>query len=169
MDIPLFGDEPGKRRRQINLGGASTATTQASILQDARIRRQRRQEEKRRQDSAIRIQNRWRAVKQSREVRQYLRTTFAQDVTSLTGLRCLVLLKQDNEALTRWTYATLQLGSGTEFVCLFASTLSHPDRQAVSSPSAPELVCSFAPGVPSIASFYIKRYKVSNQRHRLLE
>ncbi len=112
MDIPLFGDEPGKRRRQINLGGTSTATTQASILQDAKARRLQRQEEKKRQESASKIQSKWRSVKLSREVRGHLREVFDSDVTGLTGLRSLVLLRNDKEALMNWSSATLQLGNG---------------------------------------------------------
>ncbi|OSD07632.1 HECT-domain-containing protein [Trametes coccinea BRFM310] len=103
MDIPLFGDSPNKRRREINLGGTSTATSYNDILQEAKLRRLQRNDLKRRQDSATRIQHWWRGKMALRAVRQDLRRTFDQDITTLTGLRCLVLLGQDEDALGRWS------------------------------------------------------------------
>ncbi|CDO70815.1 hypothetical protein BN946_scf184801.g6 [Trametes cinnabarina] len=103
MDIPLFGDNPTKRRREINLGGAHTATSYNDILQEAKLRRLQRNDLKRRQDSATRIQHWWRGKIALKQVRQLLRRTFDQDITSLTGLRSLVLLGQDEDALGRWS------------------------------------------------------------------
>ncbi|RDX43479.1 HECT-domain-containing protein [Lentinus brumalis] len=107
MDVPLFGDAPTKRRRQINLGGAHTATTHNDILQEAKLRRIQRDDHRRRQDAARRIQHSWRGYAARRDVRTRLRSTFEQDITSLTGLRCLVLLGQDEEALGRWSTVVL--------------------------------------------------------------
>ncbi|KAI8978888.1 HECT-domain-containing protein [Trametes punicea] len=109
MDIPLFGDSPNKRRREINLGGTHTATSYNDILQEAKLRRLQRNDLKRRQDSAVRIQHWWKGKLALRAAREDLRRTFDQDVTSLTGLRCLVLLGQDEDALGRWS--TLVLSS----------------------------------------------------------
>lgn len=103
MDIPLFGDSPNKRRREINLGGSHTATSHNDILQEAKLRRLQRNDLKRRQDSAIRIQHWWRGRIALNAVRQQLRHTYEQDITSLTGLRSLVLLGQDEDALGRWS------------------------------------------------------------------
>ncbi|RPD62864.1 HECT-domain-containing protein [Lentinus tigrinus ALCF2SS1-7] len=107
MDIPLFGDAPNKRRREINLGGTHTATSHNDILQEAKLRRIQRDDQRRRQDAARRIQHSWRGYAAQRDVRRRLRSTFEQDITSLTGLRCLVLLGQDEEALARWSAVIL--------------------------------------------------------------
>ncbi|KAI0366687.1 HECT-domain-containing protein [Pilatotrama ljubarskyi] len=107
MDVPLFGDNPTKRRREINLGGTHSATSHNDILQEAKLRRLQRNDLKRRQDSAIRIQHWWRGRIALANVRRDLRRTFDQDITSLTGLRCLVLLGQDEDALGRWSTVVL--------------------------------------------------------------
>ncbi|KAI0357322.1 HECT-domain-containing protein [Trametes cingulata] len=107
MDIPLFGDSPNKRRREINLGGTHSATSHNDILQEAKLRRLQRNDLKRRQDSAVRIQHWWRGRLALAALRQQLRHTFDQDITGLTGLRCLVLLGQDEDALGRWSSVVL--------------------------------------------------------------
>ncbi|KAI0647654.1 HECT-domain-containing protein [Trametes meyenii] len=107
MDVPLFGDTPNKRRREINLGGAHTATSHSDILQEAKQRRLQRNDLKRRQDSAVTIQHWWRGKHALQAAREDLRRTFDQDITSLTGLRCLVLLGQDEDALGRWSTTVL--------------------------------------------------------------
>lgn len=112
MDIPLFGDAPNKRRREINLGGTHTATSHNDILQEAKLRRSQRNDLKRRQDSALLIQHWWRGRIALNDVRQDLRHTFDQDVTSITGLRCLVLLGQDEDALGRWSTVVLSSRKG---------------------------------------------------------
>ncbi|KAI1794750.1 HECT-domain-containing protein [Ganoderma leucocontextum] len=103
MDVPLFGDQPNKRRRAINLGGAHNATTHNDILQEARLRRLQRNDTKRRQDAALHIQRFWRSYVALTSARQSLRSTFDQDISTLTGLRSLVLLGQDEDALGRWS------------------------------------------------------------------
>ncbi|KAH9925375.1 HECT-domain-containing protein [Epithele typhae] len=104
MDVPLFGDAPNKRRREINLGGNHTfSTSYNDILSEAKQRRLQRNDLKRRQDAAIRIQHAWHGHLALTNVRQALRATFEHDVTTLTALRCLVLLGQDEDALGRWS------------------------------------------------------------------
>lgn len=112
MDLPLFGasDHPSKRRREINLGGTSSASTSSSILQDARTRRTARLDAKRRQDSASTIQLWWRGRMQIQAVKHQLRATFEEDVTGLTGLRCLVLIGQDEISLGKWSTQTTAMG-----------------------------------------------------------
>lgn len=112
MDLPLFGDTPGKRRREINLGGYTTATSQTSLLQDAKLRRQQRIDARKRQDSATRIQSWWRGRKHAHHVRDQLRATFRQNVTNLTGLRCLVLVGKDEALLSEWSAAMLSENAG---------------------------------------------------------
>ena len=112
MDVPIFGDQPNKRRREINLGGQHTATSHSAILHEAKLRRMQRNDEKRRQDAAIRIQSSWRGYSALLAARKRLRTTFEQDITSLTALRCLVLMGQDEDALGRWSTVVLSSRKG---------------------------------------------------------
>ncbi|CAL1705751.1 unnamed protein product [Somion occarium] len=115
MEIPLFGDHPTKRRREINLGGTNVTRAHASILQDAHARRAQRTEERRRQESAIRIQNWWKANLQLRLVKRQLQAVFEQDVAGITGLRCLVLIGRDEYVLERWSTAMLSGGPDSIF------------------------------------------------------
>ncbi|KAI0926648.1 hypothetical protein AcV5_007383 [Taiwanofungus camphoratus] len=103
--FPLFGDKPTNRRREINLGGAHSATSYTDILNEAKAKREQRQELKRRQDSAIRIQTWWRGISQVRFIKRELRRLFEQDITGIEGLRCLILIGQDQDALGRWSTA----------------------------------------------------------------
>ena len=112
MDVPLFGDQPNKRKRAINLGGTHTATTHSDILQEARLRRLQRNDNKRRQDAAIQIQRTWRSYIALSSARRSLRFTFDQDVSGLTALRCLVLLGLDEDALGRWSTVLLASRKG---------------------------------------------------------
>ncbi|PIL22973.1 transporter [Ganoderma sinense ZZ0214-1] len=107
MDVPLFADQPNKRKRAINLGGTHSATTHTDILQEARLRRLQRNDHKRRQDAAILIQRSWRSYLALSSARRSLRSKFDQDLSSLTALRCLVLLGHDEDALGRWSTVLL--------------------------------------------------------------
>lgn len=102
--MSLFGDE---NKRKINLGGSSSGApqSQAALFDQVKQRRELRLEQKRRSDAAIRIQSQWRGVLSKQGIRSDLRRTFEGDVTGLSGMRCLVLLGQDNEALGRWCSA----------------------------------------------------------------
>lgn len=106
--LPLFGDD---KRREINLGGSSSVTSQAAILNQARARRIERETIRKRQESAVTIQAWWRGITGARRVRQQLRRQFAGDVTGLTGLRCLVLIGQDDDVLDRWATEVLSKGA----------------------------------------------------------
>ncbi|KAF9816031.1 hypothetical protein IEO21_04206 [Rhodonia placenta] len=101
--FPLFGDDPSGKRRNIDLGGDRATAAFSDILNDAKIQRSQRLELKRKQDSAVRIQAWWRGITQLRSVRQDLRRAFEQDVSGIRGLRCLVLLGQDQHALGLWS------------------------------------------------------------------
>lgn len=119
MDFPLFGEDlSGRRRREINLGGATSQSTQASIIQEARARRSQRDELRRKQEGAIKIQSWWRGRRQAELVRRQLRATFEQDVTSLTGLRCLVLIGRDDALLGRWSEEMTAAGPGESLLIL---------------------------------------------------
>lgn len=99
--LPLFGDE--RRRREINLGGSTSVTSQAAILDQARTRRMEREAQRKREESAIRIQAWWRGAHEARRVRQRLRRVFQEHVTGVTALRCLILVGQDEELLSLWS------------------------------------------------------------------
>ncbi|KXN82656.1 hypothetical protein AN958_02333 [Leucoagaricus sp. SymC.cos] len=98
--IPIFNDE---RRRRINLGGASTNAGERDVLRNARKEREERREIRRRQENAIKIQAWWRGINEARRTRRELRKTFEADPTSLSGLRCLVLMGHDEEVLGKWS------------------------------------------------------------------
>ncbi|KAK0207871.1 HECT-domain-containing protein [Desarmillaria ectypa] len=102
--LPLFGDE---RRRNINLGGASSASTQAAILDQAKQLRNQRNELKRQHENAVILQAWWRGIREARLVRNEMRRTFESNVMGITGMRCLVLIGQDEEALGIWSNAML--------------------------------------------------------------
>jgi len=111
--IPVFGDET---RRRINLGGASTAATDRNVLRNARQEREERREVRRRQENAIKLQAWWRGIRESRRTDRELRRTFEADPTSLTGLRCLVLIRHDEEVLKSWSCAMNEGESQTKLV-----------------------------------------------------
>lgn len=98
--LPIFGDD---RRRPINLGGTSTASSHAAILDQAKARRTERQDARNRLLAAVKIQAWWRGMLASKMVRMELRGLLNEDVEGLTGLRCLVVLRKDEEALGMWS------------------------------------------------------------------
>jgi ubiquitin-protein ligase E3 C len=108
----MFPDFGTRKRREINLGGSSSAVTQASILDRARIQREQRIEQKRRTDNALVLQSWWRGVLEQRRTRRTLRAELECNPRSLNGLRCLVLIGADDEALGAWTEAVLEAGEG---------------------------------------------------------
>lgn len=113
--LPLFGEDDLRKRREINLGGVRPAA-HSDILQQAKAQRTQRHELKRKQDSATKIQHWWRGVSRRQQLRRELRDLFAGDVASLTGLRCLVLLGVDQEALGIWSRAVLSDNQGAPWV-----------------------------------------------------
>ena len=107
--LPLFGTDD-KKRRTINLGGRPTSSTHTSILDEARLRREERQSQLKRQQNAIRIQAWWRGKREARTVRVQLRHALDQDPTGINGLRAVVLIGQDEESLTIWSRDVLHSG-----------------------------------------------------------
>jgi hypothetical protein len=106
----IFGEE---KKRRINLGGASSATTSTSILDEARHRRLEREDRRRRNENAIRIQAWWRGRLGAEAMKVHLRQVLAQNPDEITALRCLVLLGKDVGALTRWSEDSIRKGPGT--------------------------------------------------------
>ncbi|KAJ7830890.1 HECT-domain-containing protein [Mycena olivaceomarginata] len=110
--LPLFGDE---KRRKINLGGSSSVSTLSAITDQAKARRIERTEQKRKNDSAIRIQAWWRAVAAIRAVKTNMRRLFEEDIEGLRGLRCIVLIGLDQGILGKWSQTILAKGEGSLF------------------------------------------------------
>jgi len=100
-----------ERRRKINLGGVSVTASQASILERVHAQRVARAENKKRTDSAIRIQAWYRGMREARAVRRELKKLFMYDALSLTALRCLVLIGKDDEVLSTWASSGLANGN----------------------------------------------------------
>lgn len=108
--LPVFGDE--RRKKEINLGGASSVATHAAILDQAKTRRLERQDVRRRQESAIKVQAWWRGMLTMKASRERMRAVFDADMTNLSGLRCLVLIGRDEERLGRWSSMVVSAGEG---------------------------------------------------------
>ena len=119
--LPLFGADD-RKRRNINLGGRSSSASHTSILDEARLRREERLSQVKRQQSAIRIQAWWRGKREARVVRAQLRHTLDQDPTGINGLRSVVLIGQDEESLAIWSRHALKSGEGGWNASYFACT-----------------------------------------------
>lgn len=109
--IPLFNG-PEQKRRSINLGGVSSASSHGDVLQNARAFRAERQALKRQRDAAVQVQAWWRGCMVSRQIRTQLRARFDEDVRSLDAMRCLVILGRDEDRLTRWAEAVVEMDEG---------------------------------------------------------
>lgn len=107
--LPLF-DADNRKRRNINLGGRSTSSTHTSILDEARLRREERQNQLKRQQSAIQIQAWWRGKREFRIVRNQLRYALERDPVGINGLRAVALIGQNEESLAIWSHNVLQSG-----------------------------------------------------------
>jgi ubiquitin-protein ligase E3 C len=127
--LPLFGDD--RRRREINLGGSTSVSSQAAILDQARARRMEREAQRKRGESAIRIQAWWRGACEARRVRQQLRRVFQEQVTGLTALRCLVLVGQDEELLSLWSERISQDDGRTIVILLWCGIFSSSSPTAL--------------------------------------
>ena len=101
-----------EKRRKINLGGATSVSSQTDILHGAKARRSEREEIRRRHDSALCIQSRWRSYQQSRVVKRILSEMFQEDVLGLNGMRALVLIGNNDSLLAQWSEGVLRAGDG---------------------------------------------------------
>jgi hypothetical protein len=101
-----------EKRRKINLGGATSVSSQTDILHSAKARRSAREEIRRRHESALCIQSRWRSSQQSRVVKRILSEWFQDDVLGLNGMRALVLIGNNDELLAQWSEGVVRAGDG---------------------------------------------------------
>jgi ubiquitin-protein ligase E3 C len=109
-----------EKRRKINLGGATSVSSQTDILHSAKARRSAREEIRRRHESALCIQSRWRSYQQSRVVKRILSEWFQEDVLGLNGMRALVLIGNNDKLLAQWSEGVVRAGDGK------SSTQSQP-------------------------------------------
>lgn len=124
--LPLFDTD--RRRRQINLGGASSSTSHSSILDQAKLRREERIEQKRRTDSAVKVQAWWRGTKEQQRVRLELRRNLEEaldkgELLRLNTLRMLVVVNRKqtpDTTLSKWSRNIIQYGSGALDQCCFS-------------------------------------------------
>jgi hypothetical protein len=105
-----------EKRRKINLGGATSVSSQTDLLHSAKARRTEREEVRRRHESALYIQSHWRSVQQSRVVKHILSEKFQQDVLGLNGMRALVLIGNNDALLAQWSEAVTRAGDGKPFI-----------------------------------------------------
>ena len=106
----VFGDD---RKRKINLGGASSASSRSALLDQVQAQRNERSEQKKRFESAVRVQAWWRGLQEAEIARGIIRRRFEEDVVGLTGLRCLVVIgRRDDEALATWSGRMMENGPG---------------------------------------------------------
>ncbi|KAI0284136.1 HECT-domain-containing protein [Russula brevipes] len=94
-----------EKRRKINLGGATSVSSQTDLLHSAKARRTEREEVRRRHESALCIQSHWHSAQQSRVVKHDLSEKFQQDVLGLNGMRALVLIGNNDALLAQWSEA----------------------------------------------------------------
>ena len=101
-----------EKRRKINLGGATSVSSQTDILHGAKARRSEREEIRRRHESALCIQSRWRSYQKYRVVKRILSEMFQEDVLGLNGMRALVLIGNDGSLLAQWSEGVIRAGDG---------------------------------------------------------
>ena len=108
--IPNFSGP--NRAREINLGGASSTSSQAVILNEAKVRREQREDARRRLENAVKIQAWWRGVQEARAVRKGLGEAFDSGNGGVAWSRYLVVGWADTPAnwarLERWSTAMLK-------------------------------------------------------------
>jgi ubiquitin-protein ligase E3 C len=101
----MFGIDDHRRRRNINLAGNSSSTSSESILDQAKRRRLEREDNRRKQDSATIIQSCYRGHVEVLRTRSWLREVLSGDLHGIMGLRALVLIGLDRQALVAWSEA----------------------------------------------------------------
>lgn len=107
--LPLF-DGDDSRKRKINLGGASTAVSYEAVLKQAKADRNERRHAQQRQEAAATLQAFWRSHVERQKVKDRIRERFDENITGLDAMRCLVLLKTDDERLGLWSEAVVNGG-----------------------------------------------------------
>jgi hypothetical protein len=137
-----------EKRRKINLGGATSGSSQTDILHSAKARRSEREENRRRHESALCIQSRWRSSQQSRVVKRILAEMFQENVLGLNGMRALVLIGNNDTLLAQWSEGVIRAGDGKPSISVsirerFASHL-HTEHDISVPPFISPLPLEFA-------------------------
>ena len=113
--FPLF-DGDDRRKRKINLGGASAVATHDELLQNAKAIRNERLQQRRREEAAIALQSLWRSYATRKRVRDELARRFDANPSGIEAMRCLVLLRDDEERLGIWSERVVRAGQGMQSV-----------------------------------------------------
>ncbi|KAL5519890.1 hypothetical protein ACEPAG_1550 [Sanghuangporus baumii] len=113
--FPLF-DGDDRRKRKINLGGASAAATHDDVLQNVKAIRNERLLHRRQEEAAIALQSLWRSYVTRKRIRGELASRFDADPSGIEAMRCLVLLKDDEERLGVWSERVVRAGQGMHLV-----------------------------------------------------
>lgn len=116
--LPFFGEQ----KRQINLGGHSQAASASDLLGSVKAQREARLELKRKQDAAVRIQAWWRGRSDAERAKEEMRAAFRNDIMGIQGLRCLVLMGMDEQALGLWSQTVANASKGMWSLLLEANT-----------------------------------------------
>ena len=112
-----FLEDPGRRRRAMNLGG-TTSASQKQVFEQARVLRAARLEERQRHEAATTLQASWRGRAERRRIREEFRKVVEEDPRSIRAMRCLVLVK-DNEVAGLWAQNICVAGEGKYLSQLF--------------------------------------------------
>lgn len=108
--IPFLGDSG--RRRNINLGG-KTAASHASILDQAKTQRLERETQRRKYESAIKVQAWYRGRSEARRAKAQMQRDFDAGSSPHAGARYLALFGQEDEyRLNAWSLAVIKGGDG---------------------------------------------------------
>ncbi|KZT44623.1 ubiquitin protein ligase [Sistotremastrum suecicum HHB10207 ss-3] len=111
--IPFLGDSG--RRRNINLGG-KTAASHASILDQAKTQRLERETQRRKYESAIKVQAWYRGRSEARRAKAQMQRDFDAGSSPHAGARYLALFGQEDEyRLNAWSLAVIKGGDAALF------------------------------------------------------
>ena len=134
-----------EKRRKINLGGATSVSSQTDLLHNAKARRTEREEIRRRHESALLIQKCWRSSQQSRVVKHILMEMFQEDILGLNGMRALVLIGHNDSLLAQWSEGVVHAGDGEPYLSILISELCMPPCLRSAEASPPPFLSSFSP------------------------
>lgn len=87
----------------MNLGGTSTSVSREQALMEARLQRLNRENDRKRNQAAIRLQAWWRRIRALRSTQTWCRRLFDEDPSTLLALRSLILLHDDVARMNLWS------------------------------------------------------------------
>ena len=109
--LPIFnGDE--RRQRHINLGGTSSGVSIQDVIRQAKADRNERERARQKEEAARKLQAIWRGTLTARRTKVRLRAEFDSDPSTISAMRCLVVIANDEDRLTKWTEYSLTQDEG---------------------------------------------------------